>query len=227
MKTSFAVRCIILSLTCSLSLASVRGADEPSQRPSEPAPEAKPSCCVVAKPAVAPCCAELKPDAPLPARSLYQLDATWTTDAGQNLHLSALRGRPVVMAMFFAQCEYACPILVQDIQRLRMALPETIREKTQVVLVTFDVVRDTPAALKAFRERVALDANWTLLHGDANAVQDLAMLLGVKYKQDARGQFAHSNLVTMLNLEGEVAHQLAGLNSDISIAAKIVRDLAK
>jgi hypothetical protein len=28
--------------------------------------------------------------------------------------------------MFFAQCEYACPVLVQDIQRLRVALPDAV-----------------------------------------------------------------------------------------------------
>ena len=82
--------------------------------------------------------------------------------------------------------------------------------------------RDTPAALKAYRERMKLDGAWTLLHGDAANVQELAMLLGVKFKQDARGQFSHSNLITVLNPEGEIAHQRAGLMGDVSEAAKAV-----
>jgi protein SCO1/2 len=116
---------------------------------------------------------------------------------------------------------------VQDIKRLLAGLPEAARTKTQIVLVTFDVKRDTPAALKAYRERAALDANWTLLHGDSNAVQELAMLLGVKFKQDARGQFSHSNLFTVLNVDGEVVHQHVGLNGDVSQAAKAVALAAK
>ena len=158
--------------------------------------------------------------APLSTRSLYQLDAKWTNDDSATLRLASLRGKPVVIAMVFTHCEYACPVLVQDIQRMRAALPEAVRAKAQIVLVSFDTERDTPAALKAFRERATLDANWTLLRGDAADVQELAMLLGVKFKRDARGQFAHSNLITILNGGGEIVHQHAGLNGDISEAAR-------
>lgn len=186
------------------------------------APE-KPACCAPVKPAPASCCSTKEPlaaAAPLTDRSLYQLDATWTDDSGQNVSLTALRGQNVVLAMFFASCEYACPVLVSDMQRLRALLPESARATTRFVLVTFDTARDTAAVLKAYRERSALDQAWTLLRGDDNAVQELAMLLGVKFKQDARGQFAHSNLITILNTEGEVVHQHSGLMGDVSEAAK-------
>lgn len=169
-----------------------------------------------------PCCAVLPSSAPLAERSLYQLEAGWTNDAGEATALVALRGHPVVLAMFFASCEYACPILVNDIQRLRAQLPAGAREHTRFVLVTFDTIRDTPAALAAYRKRLALDDQWTLLHGSKDSVQELAMLLGVKFKQDARGQFAHSNIITMLNPEGEIVQQITGLNSDVSEAARTI-----
>jgi protein SCO1/2 len=208
-----------LLLTCTVLAANALRATEPAPPPCCPAPEVKP--------AGAACCVEEKPAAPLTARSIYQLDAKWTNDAGESVRLAGLRGKPVVLAMFFAQCEYACPVLVHDIKRLRAALPAQMRDETQFVLVSFDVARDTPAALKAYRERADLDQNWTLLRGDANAVQELAMLLGVKFKQDSRGQFSHSNLFTVLNRGGEVVHQHAGLKGDISEAAKAVTLAAK
>ena len=55
-----------------------------------------------------------------------------------------------------------------------------------------------------------------------DAVQELAMLLGVKFKQDARGQFSHSNLFTILNSGGEIVHQHVGLKGEISAAAKVL-----
>jgi protein SCO1 len=182
------------------------------------------------KPCCAACAAEkaLTLEAPtLSGRSIYQVDATWTNDAGQQLTLASFRGRPVVLAMFFASCEYACPVLVSDMRRLRATLPPEVRDRAQFVLVSFDAARDTPAALKAYRERTTLDAGWTLLHGDDPAVQELAMVLGVKFKQDARGQFAHSNLITVLNDQGEIAYQRSGLMGDISEAAKAVVVAAK
>jgi protein SCO1/2 len=191
------------------------------------AEKASPCCPPETKPAAAPCCAVVPPVAPLSSRSLYQLDATWTNDAGRAMSLSSFRGQPVILAMFFASCEYACPVLVSDIQRLRALLPAADRERTRVVLVTFDTERDTPAALRAFRERSGLDANWTLLRGEETAVQELAMLLGVKFRREARGQFAHSNLFTLLNAEGEIAHQTLGLMGDVSPAARVLAALPR
>jgi protein SCO1/2 len=182
---------------------------------------AEPPCCPPA-PAAPSCCAEQKPAAPLTAKSLFNLDATWTDDNGRPVSLASLRGQPVVLTMFFASCGYACPVLVSDMQRLRATLPAEVRAKTRFVLVSFDTVRDTPPALRAFRERSSLDANWTLLRGEIPAVQELAMLLGVKFKADANGQFSHSNVITILNAEGEIAHQRNGLMGDVSEAAKAV-----
>jgi protein SCO1/2 len=193
------------------------------------AEQTKPACCSTETPA---CCAAATPAAtaattPLSARSLYQLDAMWTNDAGAPVALRSWRGQPVVIAMFFASCEYACPLLVTDMMRLRDALPAETRAKTRFVLVTFDTARDTPAALKAYRERMNLDAGWTLLRGEPASVQDLAMLLGVKYKQDAGGQFSHSNLITVLNTEGEIKFQRSGLQGDVLEPARAVTVAAK
>jgi protein SCO1/2 len=35
---------------------------------------------------------------------------------------------------------------------------------------------------------------------------------GVNYRKDARGQYAHSNLITVLNAQGEIVAQESGLN---------------
>jgi protein SCO1/2 len=186
------------------------------------------ACCAEMKPAKPACCASAEsaatsaPATDFTRHSLYQLDASWTNDAGARVQLADYRGHPVIVAMFFAQCEYACPMLVSDIKRVREALPAAVRDQARVVLVSFDTERDTPAALKAYRERMALDESWMLLRGDESTVQEFAMLLGVKFKRDARGQFAHSNLVTVLNAEGEIAQQRAGLQGDISELAQAV-----
>lgn len=215
-------------LLFALTLAGAgRAAELPAGCCAAPPPaENRASCCATA-PAVleksaASCCKEEPPAAPLTARSLYQLEAEWTSDAGKTVKLGTLRGRPVVIAMFFASCEYACPVLTSDMQRMRELLPEELRARTEFVLVSFDVARDTPAMLQGYRERAMLGDGWTLLRGDTNAVQELAMLLGVKYKQDARGQFSHSNLFTILNPEGEIVHQRPGLLGDVSEAARAV-----
>ena len=151
--------------------------------------------------------------------SLYQLDAGFTADSGQPFALGELRGRPVVLNMFFASCGYACPLTVTDMQAIREKLPAAVRERAVFVLVSFDPARDTPAALADYRAKRALDDRWILLRGNDDSVRELAALLGVKYKQEADGMFSHSNLVTILNPAGEIVHQRAGLQGGLAEAA--------
>lgn len=185
------------------------------------------ACCPVEEPVAKKpdaCCEEIKnvETAAFSSASLYQLDATFTDDRGQAFSLGSLRGRPVVLTMFFASCGYACPLLLTDMQAIRSKLPAEIRDQAAFVLVSFDTVRDTPAALATFRGQRQLDAQWTLLHGDDNAVRELAALLGVKFKQEADGMFAHSNLITILNAAGEVVHQRNGLKGGLDETAQVV-----
>lgn len=174
--------------------------------------------CRTAGPAVSqsatpPCCRELKSTTPPTDKSLYQLDSEWRSDAGRKVRLEVLRGRPQVVAMFFTKCEFACPIIVNDMRRLEAALPEAIRQQTDFLLISFDSERDNAEALRAYRTRQKLPMErWTLLAGEPDDVREMAALLGVNYRQDARGQFAHSNLITLLNAEGEVVAQQNGLN---------------
>jgi len=175
---------------------------------------------------VKPCCAEdpkgVSGLAPPSSRSVYQVDATWTDDAGRPARLASLQGRPVVLAMFFTNCEFACPIIVSNMLRIQETLPPESRAKARFVLVSFDSERDTPAALRLYRERMRLGDEWVLLRGQPDDVRELAMVLGVKYARDNRGQYAHSNLITVLNPAGEIAFRLAGLKSDISAVGQAV-----
>jgi protein SCO1/2 len=179
----------------------------------------KGACCKEMPAAKKDACCEEQAGAPFSKNSLYQADVAFTDDAGRAIKLGSLRGRPVVLTMFFASCGYACPLLVSDIEAIRAKVPAELRDRAALVLVSFDIVRDTPAALAAFRTQRGLDAQWTLLHGSADSVRELAALLGVKYQQTADGMFSHSNLITILNAQGEVVHQRTGLKGGLDEAA--------
>ena len=58
-------------------------------------------------------------------------------------------------------------------------------------------------------------------------MRELAALLGVKYKQEADGAFSHSNLITILNPQGEIVHQRTGLQSGLDEAAAAVAAAAR
>jgi len=158
--------------------------------------------------------------------SLYFSDEMWTTQEGHSTPLAALQGRPVVLSMVFTHCSYACPMIVRDMKRIAAQMPEHAQGQVQYVLVSLDPERDTPAAMQRFAKSHGLDLNqWTLLRGEAEQVRMLAALLGVRYRQQADGQFAHTSLITVLNEHGEVVHQQKGLGADGSATAQALSDL--
>ena len=177
--------------------------------------------------ATASCCAKTASAAAvLSDTSLYQTESKWTTDTGKEIKLADLKGRPQVVLMFFASCQSACPILVHDLQRIEAALAPGQRARVGFTLVTIDPRRDTPEALRKYRAARALPAGaWTLLHGEPDDTRELAALLGVKYKEGANGQFAHSNIITVLNQGGEIVHQLVGLGQDIKSTVRVIGQL--
>ena len=173
------------------------------------------------------CCAVSEASATFTDKSLYQTESQWATDQGKHIKLGELVGRPQIVAMFFANCQFACPIMVNDMKRIEATLTPELRARIGFTLVSFDAKRDTPEALAAYRLTHALPAdNWTLLQGEPDDVLELAALLGLKFKEGANGQFAHSNVIAILNAQGEIVHQQIGLNQDIKKTVRILRQLA-
>src|SRR5688572_21512307 len=82
-----------------------------------------------------PCCREPMLAGTFTDRSLYQLESTWTSDAGRQIKLGALRGRPQVLALFFASCEYSCPLTVDAMQRIERAVSPEVRGRVDFLLV--------------------------------------------------------------------------------------------
>ena len=184
-------------------------------------------CVLLAAEPLPPCCRPALAAGQPTDKSLYLLDSMWTSDVGRQIKLGALRGRPQIVAMFFTQCEYACPILVEELKGLERKLPPEVFGKVDFLLVSIDSKRDTPAALAAFREKRQLTRErWTLLRGEDDDVRELAALLGVNYAEDSRGQFAHTNLITLLNAEGEIAFQHAGLKQDPALLVAAIAKVA-
>lgn len=166
--------------------------------------------------------------APLAGSSIYQSGSEWTDMDGKRVRLRSLRGRPVALAMVYTHCTTACPLILANLQLIESTLSPEARERVWFVLASFDTERDRPAVLKKFAAAHELEpSRWRLLHGDRGAVRELAMMLGVRYKQKAGGDFDHSNVITILDRDGVVRHQQVGLGAAPTEPASLLERLAR
>lgn len=157
--------------------------------------------------------------------SVHLLEHRFVTQTGESRTLADFRGQPVLIALVFTHCSFACPALVADVQHtLTLAGSPT---SARVVLVSMDHERDTPPVLAEFAAKHRLAGpQWTLLHGDAAAVAELAAVLGVRYAKVDGGDYSHSNRICLLDGNGEIVHRHDGLGTAPAELAAALQKLA-
>jgi protein SCO1/2 len=153
--------------------------------------------------------ANMQMDAAEPSgESIYNVSSKWKNRHGEDLQLNQLRGKVQVVAMVYTHCEHACPRILADMQRVKDNLGIEVAAQTNFTIISIDPKRDTPDRLRTFSDENNLsEEKWTLLNGANGDVLEIAALLGVKYKRVSDTDFTHSNMITVLNKEGEVVHQ--------------------
>lgn len=114
---------------------------------------------------------------PLPTVELLTQDAEpWRTDA--------LRGRWHLLFFGFTSCPDICPTTLADMRRLLAELPPEQRANVQLVLVTADPARDSPAQLKDYLSYYR--AGFQGLTGDLTQLQSLSARWACHSCQPAR-----------------------------------------
>lgn len=140
----------------------------------------------------------------LPATSIYQLPVKLSNQDGKAFRLAELRGKPVLVSMFYNSCEFVCPMLIDTMRLTQQALDQPARDQLSMLLVTFDPARDDVKALHTIAHQRELDKQWTLARSDAAGVRKLAASLDIQYRKLQDGQFNHTTVLVLLDGEGRV-----------------------
>lgn len=86
-------------------------------------------------------------------------------------------GHPVLLFFGYTHCPDVCPTTMSDIALAKSKLPAADQAKLQVVFVTTDPDRDTPARLTEWLG--AMDKSFIGLTGDFTTIQNAARSVGV------------------------------------------------
>jgi len=147
--------------------------------------------------------------------SLYNVESVWSDQDGARVALKSLRGQLRIVAMVYTSCQYVCPLIVNDMLTIERRLPPGMRGKVHFALFSFDPERDSAPVLKAYAAKRGLDERrWRLYTGAPDNVLELAAVLGVRYRKEPNGEFSHSTIITLLDREGIVRHQVKGQKQD-------------
>jgi protein SCO1/2 len=133
-------------------------------------------------------------------------DFALTDHNGRKVSLGDFRGKVVALFFGFTQCPDVCPTTLSDMAKaMKLLGPDAAR--VQVLFVTVDPERDTPALLKAYVPQ--FDPGFLGLYGDAAATAKVAKDFKIyvqKRPAGASGQYTidHSAQTLVFDADGKL-----------------------
>lgn len=117
---------------------------------------------------------------------------------------SDLEGRVTLLTFAFAHCHTVCPAIVQTMRSLAARLGD---EAPQIVVITLDPWRDTPARLAQMHRDWQMPAGVRVLSGEVGDVTSALDGFQVPWTRDeATGDVTHPALVYAIGRDGRIAY---------------------
>ena len=133
-------------------------------------------------------------------------DFSLTDHNEQPFQLQSQRGKIVLLYFGYTSCTEACPTMLTKVARIYRSLGAD-KEKVQLLLVSVDPKRDTPAVLKTYLDYFKVNAIG--LTGAKEAIDKVVQQYGAKYEieksESALGyHVSHTTDLYLLDQQGKV-----------------------
>jgi protein SCO1/2 len=130
-------------------------------------------------------------------------DVTLVDQYGRNVNLASLKGRPVLVDFFYANCATACPLLTAKFAAIARMLGAGLGSKVTIVSITIDPEHDHPAELLAYARTHQADyKGWLFLTGKPDDVMNVMRAYGLRRERDASGQISHVATSFLIGRDG-------------------------
>lgn len=97
---------------------------------------------------------------------------------GRRFTFDRLQGRIVLVHFIFTGCSTICPVQTRALLEMLGGLSATARAHLHIVSVSLDPLSDSPAALKAYAQRMGMDlSRWSLVTGRPQDIDRIAQSL--------------------------------------------------
>jgi protein SCO1/2 len=129
---------------------------------------------------------------------------TLTTQDGRTLDQSSLKGKVFLVSFIFTTCNGTCPATTHRMSQVQQEL-KARGLHAQLLSITLDPARDSPAVLKGYMRLYDVDAtNWTFLTGPTDKVMKTVAAWGMWAKPAANGQLDHPSRIFLVDGKGRI-----------------------
>jgi cytochrome oxidase Cu insertion factor (SCO1/SenC/PrrC family) len=150
----------------------------------------------------------------------YFTDRELITQDGKKVRFysDVLKGRMVVFNTIFTNCQDACPLITEQMTRVRASLGDSFGKEIYFVSISSDPERDTPQAMKKFAQKHKADVpGWIWLTGKKENIDHILKKLG-QWSQEVE---SHSTQLVAWNFNTDRGRKMMPNVPPEAIAAQL------
>jgi protein SCO1/2 len=140
------------------------------------------------------------------AKYLGGLDLVDQNDKAVDLYRDVIADHTVVIHSFFTGCTESCPVTMNTLKAVQGRLGDRMDREVRLVSISVDPAHDTPAALKAYAQRVQAKPGWLFLTGSSEQVGNALKRIG-QYVDEPT---AHMDLIVAGNMRTGLWKKILG-----------------
>lgn len=150
-------------------------------------------------------------------------DISFVDQFGNEREFTSLRGRHVLLHVFYGSCLTICPIVIEELRELYSDLSTGQRSKLVILSISVDLRRDTTERLHDLWREEGAFANWIMAQPADGSIDQIAREFGIWVFAKNDGTINHSADLFLIDPGGRIVHVISPQsNSD-----QIRRDLEK
>lgn len=150
-------------------------------------------------------------------------DISFVDQFGNDRRLASLRGRHVLLHVFYGTCLTVCPIVIEQLREVYSDLPATQRSKLVILSISVDSVRDTTERLLDLWHEEGAFQGWIMAQPADRSIERVAQEFGIWVFAKKDGTINHSADLFLIDPGGRIVRVIAPQsNSD-----RIRHDLEK
>ncbi|MEX2214912.1 MAG: SCO family protein [Phycisphaeraceae bacterium] len=155
---------------------------------------------------------------PVAEREKLYLDFKMEDQEGKPFDFKAIKGKPTIATFIFTRCPnpQMCPLQGAKMAALQKTLAaQSLGDKVNVLIISFDPEYDTPARLKTFAQAAGFDLKTGhALRPDPREFEEFRYVFQFRISYQPDGQLTHRTDLMMIDAEGRLARQYAGMWED-------------
>ncbi|MEW6213146.1 MAG: SCO family protein [Acidobacteriota bacterium] len=155
----------------------------------------------------------------------YFTDVTLVNQSGEQLRFYSdlLKGRVVVINVFFSSCHGSCPVMMGTFQKLQDWLGDRLGKDVYLISMSVDPTIDTPEKLKEFATQMKAKRGWHFVTGEKKNMELALRKIGqyVEVRENHSNIFIIGNEVTGL---WKKAFGLAKIEEIIKVVESVLND---